>query len=307
MKTDVEPTYSGRLWPESPLAHDGGAPQPAPRASKARRVLVGFVIAVLLAVGIGALGYQQARNQHGLRESAGRPSPTTESAPNRRPKAVRHLSSRSEDWVVQLTWDVPQGTEIDHYVVKRGGTMIASPSSPSYEDDDVVPGSSYSYSVVAVSPAGRKSVPERVTAHVPTVPQSEATLSGTYAFQMHAVSQHGYKDSYRGTFWIDVIFEPTIEHTRVSFQLLDTPSIRGRMYSKGDGRFHGTAAGDWGTTCGQRASISHFVWDVRIEHASPDNAEDLLVADRVSATLEVSEPAQSGCRAAGVTFQGTAT
>jgi hypothetical protein len=128
-----------------------------------------------------------------------------------------------------------------------------------------------------------------------------------YPFKMHVVSQYGYRGSYHGTIWIRVAFEPiSHDRTAVTFHLTDDPNVSGEM-QKTDDRFHGIAIGEWGTTCGKRASISHFSWQIVIVHASPDNARDLLVADRLSATLRVYELAQGGCGAAGVTFQGTAS
>jgi hypothetical protein len=197
---------------------------------------------------------------------------------------------------------------VDHYVVRRNGRSIGSISTPSFRDDDVLPGVAYRYLVVAVSASGYEAAPVRVTVKTSNASQGDAAIGGTYSFQMHATSQFGYKKgNWKGTYWIDVEFDPFCDAgcSSAAFRNPDYPGITGVMHRTPDG-FAGTASGDWGTTCGNRTSISRFTWDVTILTTTPDNALNQLVADELRATVEVSESATSGCRASGVTFEGTA-
>jgi hypothetical protein len=197
---------------------------------------------------------------------------------------------------------------VDHYVVERNGSRIASLSTPSFNDDDVLPGITYRYEVVAVSSSGFDAAPVRITVKTPPASQSDAAIGGTYSFQMHATSQFGYeRGTWEGTYRISVRFDPVCGAgcSNAAFRDDDYPDVTGVMHRTANG-FAGTASGDWGVTCGSRASISQLTWEVTILSVAPDNSLDQVVADRLKATLKVSEPATTGCRASSVTFEGTA-
>ena len=313
MKTDLETSYGGRLWPDPPHGDHAPTARPQrsgpPRRPGALALIVGFVAVAALV--IGGIAFEPDR---GTDAPIGTDHLTTDSSARTpeakiQPQAVARVQASAEPWSVRLTWTAPRGGEsVDHFVLKRSGVSIGSTSNLAFDDDDVLPGGSYEYLVVAVSAGGAESRPTHITVRTPNATQSEPAIVGTYSFQMHATSLFGYtKDTYKGTTWIRVEFDPACGAgcSSVSFHYTDSSDISGVMHRTWDG-FAGTTTGDWGVTCGKKAQVSRFSWDISVLSTSPDNSLDQLVADELRATVKVSEPARDGCRASGVILEGTA-
>lgn len=272
------------------------------------------IVLTLVATGGGLVAYQQAHNQRVTVASAethsgqGTTSPSKQVAANPRPKAVRHVRARSGAWVVHLTWDSPRGGDVDHYVVKRDGTEIASAwSNHFYADDDVLPGSSHSYTIVAVSSAGRTSPPRRADAVLASVPLSSATVSGTYAFRIQPVSHFGFSHFYEGIYRVGVDLHPACSGCgTVDLRFTKYSDVIGELHRDGTG-LAGTAQGRWIDKCGNLSVPSHFSFSIRVMEAYPDNTLDELVASKLTATMHMYDPPRYGCVASGATFVGTAS
>lgn len=67
---------------------------------------------------------------------------------------------------VQLSWNAV--SDVDHYDVYRGGTLIDTITVNGYLDKTVIVGQNYVYRVVAVDAAGNESQPETANIFVPT-------------------------------------------------------------------------------------------------------------------------------------------
>ncbi len=83
--------------------------------------------------------------------------PVTATPADPPPAAPTGLVAEPGDAEVTLTWDVNGEPDIDGYVLLRDGVEIATLTGTSYVDTDVINGTTYTYTVVAVDAAGGRS------------------------------------------------------------------------------------------------------------------------------------------------------
>ena len=85
------------------------------------------------------------------------PSDPAAATPAEGPAAPTGLVAVAGDGQVSLTWDANAEPDLDRYVLLRDGAEIAEPTGTSYVDTDVVNGTTYVYTLVAVDTVDRSS------------------------------------------------------------------------------------------------------------------------------------------------------
>ncbi|MDN5853379.1 MAG: sigma-70 family RNA polymerase sigma factor, partial [Actinomycetia bacterium] len=73
------------------------------------------------------------------------------------PRRPRGVDATQVDSGIAVTWNDNAESDIDHYIVLRGGDEIATVTKPRYRDTAVVDGDSYAYRIVAVDDEGNES------------------------------------------------------------------------------------------------------------------------------------------------------
>ncbi|MBD3228496.1 MAG: hypothetical protein GF329_09935, partial [Candidatus Lokiarchaeota archaeon] len=69
---------------------------------------------------------------------------------------------------LQLSWTASSATDLDHYIVYRNGTSIATPSTNSYTDSGLTDGLTYEYYITAVDEVPNEGDPSSSKTGVPT-------------------------------------------------------------------------------------------------------------------------------------------
>jgi hypothetical protein len=91
-------------------------------------------------------------------------------------------------WTVSLTWDdAPAELGLDHYLVSRDGESIADQvAEAAFVDEAALPGTEFTYEVVAVGDAGTTEVAS-VTVTTQDLDVDQALVEGRYAVSMRVI------------------------------------------------------------------------------------------------------------------------
>jgi hypothetical protein len=112
-------------------------------------------------------------------------------------------------WSVTLSWDAPNGFEVDHYQVDRDGRTVSNAVPlTTFTDKDAEPGATYRYSVIAFDDSGAQTRPGVATVKTGVPPVADARLEGPFVMKLHITSQSGLQGGARGG-GIIFLFDPS--------------------------------------------------------------------------------------------------
>ena len=143
--------------------------------------------------------------------AAASPSPTTTGRPTVGGLAIDEpaWNATGSNWELRLSWDAPEGLDVDHYVVARNGIEVDDQvASRPWTDRDVEPGARFSYRVTALAADGMASRPAKETIKTGTPSLEDARLEGSFLMTMRVDEATGTRDQVSGG---EVIFrfDPT--------------------------------------------------------------------------------------------------
>jgi hypothetical protein len=114
----------------------------------------------------------------------------------------------STSWQLTLTWEAPEGAEVDHYEVRRNGVTVDRDVETSvFLDDEVEPGARYRYQVVGIASGGGLVAAATTSIRTAEPALSEARLEGRFVVRMLVERATGTGDPVRGGA-IGFSFEP---------------------------------------------------------------------------------------------------
>lgn len=188
----LPPTVAPPL-PPAPVpvatAEPSGRPS-APRSDKRALVVViaAMVMVALVTTGwlVFASGDEGAQGEPGPAITSAAPGTPSATAPPSRETVVKAPSNVHATGVtsasVVLEWkEAPFGTSVDHFIVLRNGKRISGELSRArFVDDEVVPGGTYVYRVIAIGTDGSKArsqSTDQITVPVPAPAPSSGSSS----------------------------------------------------------------------------------------------------------------------------------
>jgi chitodextrinase len=138
---------------------------------------------ILLALFISSCGSDDSSNP-------ANPAPPDTQAPT----PISNLGATATHDAVTLNWtEATDNVAIDHYVIVRDSTQIATTSTTSFRDESVSANTDYVYQVIAIDDAGNRSTSTSLSVSVPQVngpdteaPSAVSNLSATPTY--HSVS-----------------------------------------------------------------------------------------------------------------------
>lgn len=103
------------------------------------------------------------------------------------------------NWALELTWDAPEGFEVDHYVVTRDGVEAGDDvTATRWNDRDAEPGARVAYTVTAFDPDGRRSKPAKASIKAGAPAVDDARLDGSFFMRMRVDKATGTRDPVSG-------------------------------------------------------------------------------------------------------------
>ncbi len=217
-----------------------------------------------------------------------------------RPGEPRALRAKVGAFLVKLAWEPGDGElETAKYLVRRDGDVYAEVRGTTFEDDDVVPASRYTYEVVAVSRDGTASTAgAKVKVRTPIAPPAAARLSGDYVVKWEETSHFGFSSFGREAFKGGWFMKPDCHDGPCTTTLSDDGRLDTKIVLElAQGSYSGGGSVPFLARCG--SSRSGGIVTIRLR---PTDAKALGGVWRVFAfegTVSERIPAQSGCVASG--------
>jgi hypothetical protein len=255
---------------------------------------------VAIALVVAALASACTSGDGGSPEPAGAaPAASTSTNEREAPLVPESFVARAAPFRVVLSWQAPP-EEVDRYELFRDGQPLAtqSGSATSFVDKDVVPGQIYNYEIAAqtgdlVSGRLHQSV------ETPTPALRAARLEGTFNITTRFTSKSGYGDYTPPNFGWRFIPRCGQRACDVVLRDIHERGFRVRLDRRG-ARYRGTYTGPFTIECEGSGSTSTVKIAVRIAAAAA--IDGAWLATRIRGTIEHSEVAQFGCRAAEATL-----
>ena len=129
------------------------------------------------------------------------PSPTTAGRPSVDNLAIEEptWNAAGSNWELRLSWDAPEGFDVDHYVVARNGIEVDDRvAGGRWTDRDVEPGARFSYRVTAMATDGTASRPAKGSIKTGTPSMDDARFEGSFLMAMHVDEATGTRDPVSG-------------------------------------------------------------------------------------------------------------
>jgi hypothetical protein len=113
------------------------------------------------------------------------------------------------NWAITLSWEPPEGVELDHYVVLRDGrTLTEDVTEPSFVDEDATPAARYRYSVLGVDTEGTRTEPGSVSIRTKKLSLVDARLQGRFVVRLDRGAFSGLQGTPRDIPGLGLQFEP---------------------------------------------------------------------------------------------------
>jgi hypothetical protein len=276
-----------------------------PRLRRPRLFLVVGGLAVAVAVTGVAIGLSRSPQPNST--PAAGPAPVL-------PPVDLKAETGFEPFEVKLIWSAPWGgPELTRYEVFQGDTKVGSigATSTNLTDHAVEPGTTYTYTVVAVS-GDRRSAPVTLKVEVPVPSLSAARVVGNYDVSARATSYSGFS-SFRRRPRFDLVSEPRCSRGACDWivRLSGVKEVKFRLHRKG-GRYTGSGTGRFNVSCGSVLMVSRLDIDVRVVKAVATAPTQFIptsqwVASRLEGTMEVVQDPQLGCDGSQAVYAITLT
>jgi hypothetical protein len=287
---------------ELPPPPPSQAPAPSRRRGAWRWLVI--VLGVVILVGVAAAALVKSGGEDPAAASVG-PSVTPTPAPPNTPADLRAAAGAFQ---VKLTWHAGtgDGSATDRYDIQRDDQVVghADADATSWLDQDVVPGQTYAYQVIAVGAEGRRS---RASVQVKTksAPPGTAALIGTFDVKVHATSHTGFSTFERERYSSGWRFQPDCDRPPCDTQLRDI-HVKDFIVTldQADGTYHGSDSTSFGTCNGHTVSSS-FTVTLHVTRAGEVHGEWRVT--KISGTMSQYASAQLGCVSTSATFEFVGT
>jgi hypothetical protein len=301
--------------PLPPAPADLGSPTPIaaepPRKGGGKGWVVPVAIAVALLAIIGAIAYTSNVRDDA---AAGSSSPQG-SAPissggtaSGAPSAPLALKAAAGSTSVKLTWKPASDAAKDvRYEVDRGPEFARLTDKTSFTDRQVVPATTYRYTVVAVLPDGGRSADTAdVTVKTKAAPVSAARLEAIFDINAKSTSHFGFAtfNSYKASFgWR---FDPVCGHGPCNVKLTDVHKHDFALsLTRNGGSYHGVLTTKGFGSCNGIVTTATVTVDL---HAVTAKAvKDTWRVVRVVGTMSARTSAQLGCVSSGIDYSISGT
>jgi hypothetical protein len=283
-----------------PLPSD---PAPPPRR-RSWIVIAGASLAIVLVVGGVLVALAQRDETAPQRAAESDENPVADEVPLIPP---RDLEGKARPSKVALSWLGPASwVEEARYEIRRNDTFIGyvDPPRKRFIDDEVAPGTDYTYEVRVEGPDGTFSDAVSVELSTPLPPLAEARVEGTFDVRSKITDETGYGDyTAPGFGWT---LRPACGSGPCGFTLRDIVRDDLKLsLTRQKLTYTGTFSERFEIQCEGTGVISNGTVVLRVAKARVLDGE--WRATRLTGTLSHQEAAQLGCRSSSATLSLTAT
>jgi len=301
----------GEGWSSSEFAPGpfGGPPPADTAAAPAGRSLGKVIVGVVIAVAIISAGIAI-----GVNRSSGKTPTTAPSSPlldvtgspsaPATPLPPVGLAASVKGLTVSLSWSTPSGT-VAGYKIYRDGELVSTtpPTTTTYVDQFVLPGSSHTYEVETRGDGLLVSSRASLATEIPVPPLSSARLEGTFNAKVKTTSQYGYLETLTGlTFGWSFTPKCSAGACDVTWKDLTYAEMRTVLHRKGV-TYSGSDSGKFFGTCGSVRTSSSVTLEVHVVKARAVGGE--WRATKLVGTMVESHAPQLGCTSGSAHFDVT--
>jgi hypothetical protein len=262
-------------------------------------VVVGSVIAVV------TLGDAPTHDRAAALPEASSAASASPVAPVKAPRAVKARSTASS---VLLTWKSAEGGEGYEIRILRDGSEVAREPADArrFVDEDLAPGTGYTYLLQTHTSDGRASDDVEVSARTETPPISAARLADVFDVRLKLESSYGFSDL-PGSQTAGWRFRPGCGTGACDVTLSDTygGGMKALELERDGGRYTGSGSGRVGYECRGTPTTSGYTVELRVVKAAVING--VWRATKLEGTHRITNAPQLGCRSGGITMSLTAT
>jgi hypothetical protein len=228
------------------------------------------------------------------------PSPTTAGRPSVGNLAIEEppWNATGSNWELRLSWDAPDGFDVDHYVVARDGIEVDDQvAGGRWTDHDVEPGARFSYRVTAMASDGTASRPAKGSIKTEAPSLDDARLEGSFFMTMHVDQATGTRDPVSGGAVV-FRFDPTCRNGPCSVRWTVRDRQTDALLPREGGAYAASVSTPLFITNCFGAVIDESVnADLRVTAAAP--VHDAWRATRIEGTVR-ERSSSSGCVSASI-------